>query len=97
MADISCGDKTSNDAISDLAEEAKAYILYREQRRNIREMKTVEEETLGMVEQYIKELDWEIRENANMAYSLQGLNQYGRTYIIKKNEFIYDRGVKSNV
>jgi len=70
--------------ILDLTEEAKAYILYREQRRSIREMERAEEETLGMVEQYVKELDWEVRENANMAYSLQGLNHYSVSKVIKK-------------
>jgi anaerobic ribonucleoside-triphosphate reductase len=29
-------------------------------------------------------LDWEVQENANMAFSLQGLNHYGVSYIVKK-------------
>jgi ribonucleoside-triphosphate reductase len=36
------------------------------------------------LDQYIEKLDWEVQENANMAFSLQGLNHYGVTYIIKK-------------
>ena len=30
----------------------------------------------GLVENYLKELDWKIKENSNMSYSLQGLNSY---------------------
>jgi len=67
-----------------LVETAKAYILYREQRRRIREATTALDESLEMVDKYIKELDWQIKENANMAYSLQGLNYYGVSAITKK-------------
>jgi ribonucleoside-triphosphate reductase len=37
-----------------------------------------------MLDQYIGELDWQVHENANMAYSLQGLNHYGVSMLIKK-------------
>jgi len=67
-----------------LVETAKAYILYREQRRKIREAMTVIDESVELVDKYIKELDWQIYENANMAYSLQGLNQYIISAIAKK-------------
>jgi len=67
-----------------LVETAKAYILYREQRRRIREAATALDESLEMVDKYIKEQDWQIKENANMAYSLQGLNYYGVSAITKK-------------
>lgn len=53
---------------------AKAFIIYRDQhakRRNLREQTKTE-----IVEQYLKKLDWQVRENSNMAYSLQGLNNY---------------------
>ncbi|WP_269539037.1 ribonucleoside triphosphate reductase [Cerasicoccus fimbriatus] len=53
---------------------AKAFIIYREQharRRAIRNQTKTE-----IVEQYLKKLDWQVRENSNMAYSLQGLNNY---------------------
>ncbi|MBI4837133.1 MAG: ribonucleoside triphosphate reductase [Candidatus Portnoybacteria bacterium] len=66
------------------AETAKAFILYREQRRRIREATTAIDESLQMVDQYIQELDWEIKENANMAYSLQGLNNYVTSAVTKK-------------
>ncbi|MFA5355566.1 MAG: ribonucleoside triphosphate reductase [Candidatus Paceibacterota bacterium] len=70
--------------LEDLVETAKAYILYREQRRKIRETSGLIDESAEMLDQYIKELDWQVYENANMAYSLQGLNHYGVSAITKK-------------
>jgi anaerobic ribonucleoside-triphosphate reductase len=67
-----------------LVDTAKAYILYREQRRRIREATVVSEEAVERIDQYLGRLDWEVQENANMAFSLQGLNHYGVSYIIKR-------------
>jgi len=67
-----------------LAKTAKAYILYREQRRQIREAVVVSEEAVDRVDQYLEKLDWEVKENANMAFSLQGLNHYVVSYVMKK-------------
>jgi ribonucleoside-triphosphate reductase len=67
-----------------LVDTAKAYILYREQRRRIREAVRVSEEAVDKMDQYLGRLDWEVQENANMAFSLQGLNHYGVSYIIKR-------------
>ncbi len=67
-----------------LVETTKAYILYREQRRRIREAETVSEESVDRMDQYLEKLDWEVQENANMAFSLQGLNHYAVSYITKK-------------
>lgn len=67
-----------------LVETAKAFILYREQRRRIREVVKVSEEAVDRVDQYLEKLDWEVKENANMAFSLQGLNHYGVSYIVKR-------------
>ncbi|PID73325.1 MAG: ribonucleoside triphosphate reductase [Desulfobacterales bacterium] len=53
---------------------AKAYIIYREQHNQIRKMAT--KAHVDLVEQYIQRLDWKIKENSNMCYSLQGLNNY---------------------
>ena len=79
-----------------LVETAKAYILYREQRRRIREAVKVSEEAVERVDQYLEKLDWEVQENANMAFSLQGLNHYGVSYIIKRYWLnkIYPREVR---
>jgi len=44
----------------------------------------VAEEAVDKIDQYLEKLDWEVQENANMAFSLQGLNHYGVSYIVKK-------------
>jgi len=79
-----------------LAKAAKAYILYREQRRRIREAIQASEEAVDRVDQYLEKLDWEVQENANMTFSLQGLNHYGVSYIVKKYWLnkIYPRGIR---
>jgi anaerobic ribonucleoside-triphosphate reductase len=59
---------------SPFAMTAKAYILYREQHSQLRSMAT--EASIDLVEHYIRKLDWKIKENSNMCYSLQGLNNY---------------------
>jgi len=69
---------------NDLVETAKAYILYREQRRAIREAAKVADESSEKIDSYLKEVDWQVKENANMTFSLQGLNQYVGSYISKK-------------
>ena len=53
---------------------AKAYILYRDQHARIRKMAT--RANVDLVDHYIQKLDWKIKENSNMCYSLQGLNNY---------------------
>jgi len=63
---------------------ARAYILYRDQHRRIREAQSAVEEAVGMVDKYLQEIDWEVHENSNMNYSLQGLNNYVTSHIIKR-------------
>ena len=53
---------------------AKAYIIYREQHAQIRKIAT--KASVDLVDHYIEKLDWRIKENSNMCYSLQGLNNY---------------------
>ncbi|MDD4661939.1 MAG: ribonucleoside triphosphate reductase [Candidatus Pacebacteria bacterium] len=65
-------------------EAAKAYILYREQRRRIREQEVSSEQAVDRVDDYLEKLDWEVRENSNMTFSLQGMNHYAVSYIVKK-------------
>jgi len=67
-----------------LVDTARAYILYREQRRRIREAALVVDESTERIDQYLQELDWQVYENANMTFSLQGLNQYAIANISKK-------------
>jgi len=59
----------------DLVETAKGYILYREQHAKIRDLnKFINSDDL--IDQYLNKLDWRVKENSNMAYSLQGLNNH---------------------
>lgn len=53
---------------------ARAYILYREQHARNREM--TEKAGVDRMEGYLNRLDWKVRENSNMGFSLQGLNYY---------------------
>jgi ribonucleoside-triphosphate reductase len=53
---------------------AKAYILYREQHNQIRNITT--RANVELVENYVQKMDWKIKENSNMSFSLQGLNNY---------------------
>lgn len=70
--------------ILDFEETAKAYILYREQHRKIRETERSLDEAVNLVDKYIQEIDWKVKENANMAYSLQGLNNYISSIVSSK-------------
>ncbi|WP_025270338.1 ribonucleoside triphosphate reductase [Hippea sp. KM1] len=60
---------------------AKAYIIYREQHARLREFKNKAD--VELVEQYLNKLDWEVKENSNMSFSLQGLNNYISSAITK--------------
>ncbi len=62
--------------ILDFEETAKSYILYREERRKLRDFEKSLDDSSDLVDKYLKEMDWRVKENANMAYSLQGLNNY---------------------
>jgi ribonucleoside-triphosphate reductase len=55
---------------------AKAFILYREQHRRLRENQEVLKNSVDLVDDYLNEMDWKVKENSNMSYSLQGLNNY---------------------
>jgi ribonucleoside-triphosphate reductase (formate) len=66
------------------AKVAKAYIIYREQHRKIREGKSLLTEGLELIETYLDRSDWRVNENSNMSYSLQGLNNHIATAITAK-------------
>jgi len=55
---------------------AKAYILYRDQRARLRDLKSTMINSNELMEEYIKQADWRVKENSNMGYSLQGLNNH---------------------
>ena len=82
--ELQMGDRPEVEDIQDIVERvllespfyktAKAYIIYREQHAQIRKIAT--KASVDLVDHYIKKLDWKIKENSNMCYSLQGLNNY---------------------
>lgn len=73
---------------------AKRYILYREQHAQIRRL--VATESVDLIDRYLDQMDWQVKENSNMAFSLQGLNNYiaseiSKTYWLDK---IYPKEIK---
>jgi len=62
---------------------AKAYILYRELHRRARELEALLDVN-ELIGGYLDRLDWRVRENANMTYSLQGLNIHVSTAVSSK-------------
>ena len=73
---------------------AKAYILYREQHARIREL--TQKADVDLIDNYLDRLDWQVQENSNMSYSLQGLNNYisseiSKTYWLNK---IYPQNIR---
>lgn len=64
-------------------ETSKAFILYREKRRELRELRT--HITPNLLDEYLGEQTWEVHENANIDYSIQGL----KAFVAGKAEEIY--------
>ena len=60
---------------------AKAYIIYRDQHKKLREITS--ESHIDLIDKYLGNLDWKVNENSNMGYSLQGLNNYVSAEITK--------------
>ena len=52
---------------------AKAYILYRKQREKLRNMTSTYLDYKSTVNQYLKALDWRVKENSTVTYSVGGL------------------------
>jgi len=63
---------------------AKAYILYRQKRKQARELDSLIGATIDMFGNYLGDKDWSIKENANMQRSVNGLNNYVREAFTKK-------------
>ena len=86
-AEITPGVENIQDIVEDVLltsnyhKTAKAYILYRDQRARVREISS--KFNVDMVDQYLQKLDWQVNENSNMGYSLQGLNNYISSEISK--------------
>ena len=63
------------------AKTAKAYILYRKQHMDMREIGGLLKD-IDVVDGYLSMMDWKVNENSNMSYSLQGLNVYATENIV---------------
>ncbi len=63
-----------------LAEVAKAYILYRQQHQELRDIRNLVNSN-KLIDDYLEQLDWRVKENSNMTYSLQGLNNHISTSV----------------
>lgn len=81
---------------SDYKKTAKAYILYREQHSRVREF--IQSANVDLVDDYLEGMDWQVKENSNMSYSIQGLNNYissqiSSNYWLNK---IYPKNIKDS-
>lgn len=66
------------------AKTAKAYILYRAERNRIRDTKAFLEKSADIIEEYVLEKSWRVKENSNASYSLSGLQAHVSDTIISK-------------
>lgn len=66
------------------AKTAKSYILYRSKHEELRETKNLFMDAETLIDEYVSLDDWRINENANMGFSLQGLNNHIVESITKK-------------
>ncbi|HAZ28690.1 MAG TPA: ribonucleoside triphosphate reductase [Candidatus Magasanikbacteria bacterium] len=55
------------------ADIAKAYILYRQKRKEMREQKDVVVEVEKTISEYLEKVDWRVNANSNQGYSLGGM------------------------
>ncbi len=62
---------------------AKAYILYRRQHEEMRNLKYFLS-NMDIIDGYINATDWRVRENSNMSYSLQGLNFHISSIVVSQ-------------
>ncbi len=91
LIDETLGDIPGVEEIQDLVEKtliekghakvAKAYILYRKSHDELRNVKGLFD-SIEAVDNYLGLNDWMVKENSNMDFSLQGLNNYIATKII---------------
>lgn len=59
---------------------AKAYIIYRKQHEGIRDVKELFS-NIDIIDDYLNNNDWRIKESANSSYSVQGMNQHISTIV----------------
>lgn len=78
------------------AKTAKAYILYRQQRTEARNFQNLMLNSAKMIQEYLGGEDWRIKENSNMNYSLQGLNNHIITAVTSRYwlEKVYPQNIR---
>ncbi|MDY4611142.1 MAG: ribonucleoside triphosphate reductase [Sphaerochaetaceae bacterium] len=69
---------------SGAAATAKAFIIYRDQRRKVRDGHVLVDATTRMFKDYLDDKDWQIQENANTRKSVNGMNNYIRESFTKQ-------------
>jgi ribonucleoside-triphosphate reductase len=65
-------------------EVAKRYIIYREQHQKMRSTEQLLSSANELIDNYLIKNDWRIKENSNMSYSLQGLNNHITAILVSK-------------
>ena len=87
------------DCLMDIGEKkaAKEYIRYRLKHKEIRERKKSLVQARKLISNYILQDDWRIKENANMGFSLQGMNNHVVSDITKSFwlEEVYSEPIKN--
>lgn len=90
------GENLKVEEIQDLVEEGllkqgegyldvtRAYVTWRAEHKKAREQQAFVKTSLGLVASYVDRESWEVKENANMGYSIQGLNNFVTTELIKQ-------------
>ncbi|MDP3962887.1 MAG: ribonucleoside triphosphate reductase [bacterium] len=75
---------------------ARAYIVYREKRAQVRSVKNVAVDVEKTVSEYINRKDWRVNANANQGYSLGGLilNAAGKLIANYWLNFIYPKEIR---
>lgn len=58
------------------AKTAKTYILYRNQRNELRRSNAFISKITDVIEDYVKQDDWRVKENSNASYSISGLQAH---------------------
>jgi ribonucleoside-triphosphate reductase len=58
------------------AKTAKAFILYRQKRTESREQKAFMSKISNVVDSYVNQSDWRVRENSNAGYAISGLQAH---------------------
>lgn len=77
------------------AKTAKAYILYRQKRSELRDSKAFLGKVEDIINGYLLKYDWRVNENSNASYSLSGLQAHISGAVIAEHtlNYIYPKGI----